>query len=173
MRELSMTYPLLSYLDMDNFPSLTVHHHNNKIVYVFGTLWLSDWKYKKISKFQMVMIINLPLGPTSCPKWRGVRPAPGSRPRWRPRPLRIFSVYSRGARWSSSDVWKDLRSLGSRDPFTPDFLLISRSWTARRMYAKKVIILSRNKLKNKLDAVIKTVIPARKCLPLNLKHPVT
>ena len=27
--------------------------------------------------------------------------------------------------------------------------------------------------KNKLDAVIKTVIPARKCLPLNMKHPVT
>ena len=25
----------------------------------------------------------------------------------------------------------------------------------------------------KLDAVIKTVIPARKCLPLNMKYPVT
>ena len=25
----------------------------------------------------------------------------------------------------------------------------------------------------KLDAVIKTVIPALKCLPLNMKHPVT
>ena len=30
-----------------------------------------------------------------------------------------------------------------------------------------------NVYKLELDAVIKTVIPARKCLPLDMKHPVT
>ena len=44
------------------------------------------------------------------------------------------------SRWSSSDIWEDLRSLKSRDPFPPDFLQSSRSWAAGRMYVKKVII---------------------------------
>ena len=35
------------------------------------------------------------------------------------------------------------------------------------MYKTKIKTIS------KLDAVIKTVIPALKCLPLNMKHPVT
>ena len=38
---------------------------------------------------------------------------------------------------------------------------------------KNILAQKTKKTPKKLDAVIKTVIPARKCLPLNLKHPVT
>ena len=45
------------------------------------------------------------------------------------------------------------------------------------MYNIRVIYISKYNILqlqvNKLDAVIKIVIPARKCLPLNMKHSVT
>ena len=43
-----------------------------------------------------------------------------------------------------------------------------------RMYESHVSSKQKQVHKHsKVDVVIKTVIPARKCLPLNMKHPVT